>query len=61
MNSTKPCKAFDVLHPKGILNDAYKWFDNPRDIVDAIARIVHVSVESAKLIENLPPLIYGEK
>ena len=39
---------------KGILNDANGWFENPRDLITAIERIVYVSVESTKIIENLP-------
>ena len=38
----------------GILNDPNGWFENPRDLITAIARIVHVSVESTKIIESLP-------
>ena len=38
----------------GILNDPNGWFENPRDLITAIARIVHISVESTKIIENLP-------
>ena len=38
----------------GILNDANGWFENPRDLVTAIERIIHVSVESARIIEGLP-------
>ena len=38
----------------GILNDANAWFENPRDLITAIERIVHVSVESARIIDNLP-------
>ena len=38
----------------GIINDPNGWFDNPRDLVPAIERIVYVSVESSKIIENLP-------
>ena len=38
----------------GILNDPNGWFQNPRDLITAIERIVHVSVESTKIIENLP-------
>ena len=37
----------------GIINDPNGWFDNPRDLITAIERIVHVSVESTKIIENL--------
>ena len=38
----------------GIINDPNGWFENPRDLITAIERIVHVSVESTKIIENLP-------
>ena len=38
----------------GILNDPNGWFEDPRDLVTAIERIVHVSVESARIIEGLP-------
>ena len=38
----------------GILNDPNGWFENPRDLITAIERIVHVSVESTKIIEGLP-------
>ena len=38
----------------GITNDPNGWFENPRDLITAIERIVYVSVESTKIIENLP-------
>ncbi|MDE0011760.1 MAG: damage-inducible protein, partial [Candidatus Poribacteria bacterium] len=38
----------------GIINDPNGWFKNPRDLITAIERIVHVSVESTKIIEALP-------
>ncbi len=38
----------------GILNDPNGWFENPRDLVAAIQRIVYVSVESTRIIEGLP-------
>ena len=38
----------------GILNDPNGWFDNPRDLITAIERIVYVSVGSTKIIESLP-------
>ena len=38
----------------GILNDPNGWFENPRDLVTAIERIVYVSVESTRIIEGLP-------
>ena len=41
----------------GIINDPNGWFDNPRDLITAIERIVYVSVESTKIIESLPSQI----
>ena len=41
----------------GILNDPNGWFADPRDLVTAIARIVYVSVESARIIGGLPSQI----
>ena len=41
----------------GILNDPNGWFADPRDLVAAIKRIVHVSVESTRIIEDLPTAI----
>ena len=38
----------------GIVNDPNGWFDDPRDLITAIRRVVHVSVESARIIESLP-------
>lgn len=38
----------------GIINDPNGWFENPRDLVTAIERIIHISVESTKIIEALP-------
>ena len=42
------------IKKSGIVNDPNGWFENPRDLITAIERIVHVSVESTKVIENLP-------
>lgn len=39
-----------------IKNDPNTWSDDPRYIVDLVKRVVRVSVESAKIIEALPPL-----
>ena len=44
----------------GIINDPNGWFENPRDLITAIERIVHVSVESTKIIENLPSQLTDE-
>ena len=38
----------------GITNDPNGWFENPRDLITAIERIVYISVESTKIIEGLP-------
>ena len=40
----------------GIRNDPNTWSEDPRYIVDLVARIVRVSLESVAIIENLPPL-----
>ena len=38
----------------GIVNDANEWFNDPRDLVTAIQRIVYLSVETAKIVDGLP-------
>lgn len=38
----------------GITNNPNDWFQDTREIVTAIQRIVYVSVESARIIDNLP-------
>lgn len=38
----------------GIVNDANGWFADPRDLVPAIQRIVHLSVETVKIVAGLP-------
>jgi predicted helicase len=40
----------------GIVNDPNTWSNDPRYIVDLLARIVRVSVETVAIIEALPPL-----
>ena len=44
----------------GVTNDPNGWFENPRDLVTAIERIVYVSVESARIIDSLPIEINDE-
>ncbi|MDE0396420.1 MAG: helicase, partial [Candidatus Poribacteria bacterium] len=44
----------------GIINNPNGWFENPRDLITAIERIVYVSVESTKIIESLPSEITDE-
>ena len=38
----------------GIVHDPNRWFDDPRDLMAAIRRIVHVSVETVRVVEHLP-------
>ena len=44
----------------GIINDPNGWFENPRDLITAIERIVYVSVESARIVDSLPIEINDE-
>ena len=41
----------------GIRNDPNDWFDDPRDIIPALQRIVHVSVETTRIVKRLPPAL----
>ena len=47
---------YRITHDKesGIVNDPNEWFDDPRDLITAIRRIVRVSVESTRIVESLP-------
>ena len=38
----------------GIVNDPNGWFDDPRELIAAIRRVVHVSVETARIVSGLP-------
>lgn len=38
----------------GIVNDPNCWFSKPEDLVAAIRRIVHVSVETVRIVGGLP-------
>ena len=38
----------------GIVNDPNQWFDEPRGLVAALRRAVHLSVESIRIVESLP-------
>jgi predicted helicase len=40
----------------GIVNDPNTWSEDPRYIVDLVARVVRVSVETMRIVESLPPL-----
>ncbi|RKU14540.1 damage-inducible protein [Candidatus Poribacteria bacterium] len=51
---------YKIVQKSGITNDPNDWFDNPHDLVEAIKRIVYVSVESTKIIESLPSEISAD-
>ena len=38
----------------GNTNDPNAWFANPRDLVAAIERIIHMSIETARIVKALP-------
>ena len=38
----------------GIVNDPNEWFKDPRDLIVALRRIVHLSVETVRIVERLP-------
>ena len=38
----------------GIVNDPNGWFKDPRDLIVALRRIVHLSVETVRIVERLP-------
>ena len=38
----------------GIVNDPNSWFDDPYDLIDSIRRIVHLSVETVRIVSGLP-------
>ena len=40
----------------GIVNDPNEWFAKPEDLLTAMQRIVHVSVETARIVDGLPEL-----
>lgn len=40
----------------GIVNDPNDWSDDPRYIIDLLKRIVTVSLETMKIVDNLPEL-----
>ena len=41
----------------GIVNDPNGWFEHPEDLVTAIRRIVHVSVETHRIVQGLPEAV----
>ncbi len=38
----------------GIVNDPNGWFKDPRELIAALQRIVHISMETAAIVNNLP-------
>ena len=38
----------------GIVNDPNAWFEDPRDLIAAIRRVVHLSVETARIVDGMP-------
>ena len=38
----------------GLVNDPNGWFENPRDLISAIRRIIQVSVETVRIVAKLP-------
>lgn len=40
----------------GIVNDPNRWSDDPRYVVDLVARIVRVSMETVEIVDGLPGL-----
>ena len=44
----------------GIVNDPNGWFADPRDLVSSIRRIVHLSVETVRIVEALPNALDAE-
>ncbi|MCY4672449.1 MAG: DEAD/DEAH box helicase family protein [Bacteroidetes bacterium] len=40
----------------GIVNDPNGWFEDPEELIAAISRIVHVSVETVRIVADLPDL-----
>ena len=42
--------------PSGIVNDANEWFAKPKDLLTAIERVVHVSVETVRIVDRLSEL-----
>ena len=50
----KPDKA------SGIVNDPNAWSDDPRYILDLVKRVVRVSLETLRIVGELPRLEFGE-
>ena len=44
----------DTKHGSGIINDANKLFDDPRDFIKLVEQVTQVSLESVNIIDSLP-------
>ena len=40
----------------GITNDPNAWFDHPQDLIATFRRIVHLSVETTRIVAQLPTI-----
>ena len=40
----------------GIINDPNAWFDDPQDLIPTFRRIVHLSVETTRIVAQLPAI-----
>ncbi len=49
--------AVSVDKSSGIKNDPNQWSSDPRYILDLVRRIVRVSIETVKIVKNLPALL----
>ena len=45
----------------GIVNDPNGWFEHPEDLITAIQRIVHVSIETTAIVAALPEALPEEE
>lgn len=52
--------AVSIDKASGIKNDPNEWSSDPRYIVDLVKRIVRVSIETARIVKNLPPLAIAD-
>lgn len=41
----------------GIVNDPNEWFNDPRDLVNAIKKVIYLSVSTDKIVSTLPPAL----
>lgn len=41
----------------GVVNDPNGWFERPEDLIDAVGRAVHLSIETVNIVDSLPPAL----